>query len=411
MSGRRCADPAERDARALANAPTDVRGADRAERVRAVVRAGARVADPTDPLGKDARARLPEATGLSPESVELALAEHMETRPSSDDLRALLAGAGAAERCHVILSANVCTAALRALAIACATAPHVLAKPSRRDPVVAELLARALAEDPAFAAAGGTITLVAHAAPTAGDELHVYGSDETIASVRATLPQGVTLRAHGAGFGVAILEEDTDVEAAAGALARDVVAFDQRGCLSPRVALVIGDGALAELVVRAELVMRALAAELSVWNRRAPRGRLHADEAAELRRYVETAAALGAAIEGEGFAVGLDEAPSALLLPPPARAIHVVPAALADVGRLLAPWGPKIAAIGHSSGRRDGAETRGGAVPEEGRAPAAPPALVAAIKIAPGARVSMLGAMQRPPLDGPVDLRAATKPR
>ncbi len=399
MSARRVADAAEPGAGALAG----LGGA--MERVRAVVRAGARVADPTDPLGREARARLPEATGLSPESVELALTEHLETRPSGEDLRALVAGVGAAERCHVILSANVCTAAMRAIAIACATAPRVLAKASRRDPVVAELVARALAEDAAFAAAGGAITLVAHAAPAAGDELHVYGSDETIASVRATLPAGVTLRAHGAGFGIAIFEGDADVEAAAGALARDVVAFDQRGCLSPRAALVIGD------VARATLTARALADALAAWHRRAPRGRLGAEEAAELRRYVETAAALGASIEGEGFAVGLDEAPSALLLPPPARAIHVVPATLADVGRLLAPWGPKIAAIGDSSGRGGGAETRDGGLPGGGRSPAAPPALLAAIAIAPGARVSALGAMQRPPLDGPVDLRSATRSR
>ncbi len=42
-------------------------------RVRRVVAAGRRIADPADTLGREARARLPETSGLSPEGVELAL--------------------------------------------------------------------------------------------------------------------------------------------------------------------------------------------------------------------------------------------------------------------------------------------------------------------------------------------------
>jgi len=351
---------------------------ERLARVLAVVSAGRRIADPLDPLGREARDRLPAATGLSPESVELALSEHLETRPSDDDLVALLERATTAPRCHVVLSANVCTAALRAIAIACATSPRVLAKPSRRDPVVAELCARALTEDPCFSEAGGSIELEREASPSAGDELHVYGSDETIAAIRSSLVGGVVLRAHGAGFGVAIVGEAADLDEAARSLARDVVPFDQRGCLSPRVALVIG------ALDRASRFVRSLARELAIWSQRAPRGALTPGDEADLRRYLATVAALGASLEGEGFAVGLDESPRALVLPPPARAVHVVPATPADLAPLLAPWASKIAAIGVAE------------------SPGSKPSIAA---LSPGARVSKLGRMQRPPLDGPVDLR------
>ena len=44
---------------------------------------GARVLrDPASPLGRRARAELPKATRLSPEGVELALSECLETEPT-----------------------------------------------------------------------------------------------------------------------------------------------------------------------------------------------------------------------------------------------------------------------------------------------------------------------------------------
>lgn len=349
-----------------------------AGRVLAVVAAGQRLADPRDPLGRAARERLPAAAGLSPQSVELALGEHLEKGISKAHLEMLLGRVTAAPRCHVILSANVCTAALRAVAVACASAPAVIVKPSRRDPVVAELLVRALAEDAAFASAQGTIALTDHVVAASGDEIHAYGTDETMAAIGASLAPGVTLRAHGAGFGVAVVESGADEGQAAAALARDVAAFDQRGCLSPRVALVAGS------LARVAALARALAAELAAFERRAPRGPLDAETRAELARYAATAQALGACHRGEGYLVGLDEAPAALLLPPAARALHVMPASPEAAARWLAPWAAKLAAVG---------------------AAGVGPLLDAVRAAAPRARRSALGQMQKPPLDGPVDLR------
>jgi hypothetical protein len=348
-------------------------------RVPRVVAAGARIADPGDPLGREARERLPEVSGLSPEGVELALRDHLERAIAPEELRALVSRAGEAPRCHVVLSANVCTAALRAIAFAAATAPALLVKPSRRDPVVAELVVRALAEDHTFAEAGGSAALVASPSAAPGDEVHAYGRDETMEAIRASLPDGVTLRGHGAGFGVAIAGEGADVERLREDIAAAVVPFDQRGCLSPRVLFVEGDAD------RAIALARPSAAEARV-----PRGPVDAATQAEIARYVTTACALGEVFEGPGYAVGVDVDPQRLLLPPAARVLHVMPLPVAM--RELAAWlDERITAIGIAAGR----DARGASSLRDGSLPRS-------------VRVTALREMQRPPLDGPVDLRHVT---
>lgn len=355
-------------------------------RVLSVVAAGRRVADPEDALGQEARERLPAASGLSAEGVELALRRHLEGSIAPEELRALRARAGSAARCHVVLSANVCTAALRAIAFAAATAPALFVKPSRRDPVVAELLARALAGSEAFGAAGGSIALVPAISPAPGDEVHVYGGDATIDAIRGALPEGVALRAHGTGFGVAIAEAGADLEELARGLEGAVVPFDQRGCLSPRVLLVEG-GADRALEV-AEVAARCLeGAEVRV-----PRGALDGEARAEIARYVATAAAVGAAFEGPGYAVGADVDPRGLVLPPAARVVHVVKVDAAAAVRLLAPWREKVTTVGTVSGRTDGEVS-----------------LAVRRALPEGVRFVRLADMQRPPLDGPVDLRRVTR--
>ncbi|AUX26767.1 proline dehydrogenase [Sorangium cellulosum] len=380
-------------------------GAARRTRVERVIAAGARIADPRDPLGEEARRRLPLTSGLSPEGVELALGRHLEIAPSRGELDALVATSGRARRCHVVLAANVCTAPLRAIAVAAATAPEVFVRPSRRDPVVAELLARALQADEVFARAQGAVALVAdlqlddageraagdarlgdgprdgpRAAPDAEPraELHVYGTDRTVATLRAQAGPGVLVRGHGAGLGLAVVGADADLAEAARAIASDVVPFDQRGCLSPRFALVEGSAG------RAEALARALHEALELAGAQVPRGPLDGAARAEIAMYRATLEAVGSFWEGEGHGVGLDPAPRALLLPPAARVVHVVPVTAGAAAALLAPIRGALTAIGAGGGGQLAA---------------------AASALAPRARASALGWMQRPPLDGPVDLR------
>ena len=87
--------------------------------------------------------------------------------------------------------------------------------------------------------------------------------------------------------------------------------------------------------------------------------------------------------------MAVDPAPQALLLPPTARCVLVTPAEPRDVERLLTPWRRYVVAVG-------------------GIAPSGAGRLAERLlELQPAARRSDLGAMQRPPLDGPVDLRPA----
>lgn len=355
------------------------------ERVRRVVAAGERIAAPSDPLGREARARLPEVTGLSIEGVELALREHLERSIAEDDLARLVSRATPATRCLIVLSANVCTAALRAIAFAAATAPAVFVKASRRDPVVAELIVRALQEDRTFIDAGGSVELVTDAIAVArsGDELHVYGRSETVAAFRFSTPRGVALRGHGAGFGVAVVPRGADLDRFRDDIAKAVIPFDQQGCLSPRLVLVEGAAA------RATEVARAAAEGLAEAEKTVPRGRLDDATRAEIARYVGIAQALGEAFVGPSYAVGVDAHPVRFVLPPAARVLHVLPEN--DGLDALLRWlrDEHITAVGiaaHAGKPSDWGDLRA--------------------RISPSIRVSDLAGMQRPPLDGPVDLRA-----
>ena len=83
-------------------------------------------------------------------------------------------------------------------------------------------------------------------------------------------------------MGVAWISADAHLEKAARGLADDVVVFDQRGCLSPRIALVLGDEA------RASALADALHAELERLDVSIPRGAVPAEERAAAGRYVAT---------------------------------------------------------------------------------------------------------------------------
>ena len=60
-------------------------------RVRAVLAAARWLADPHHALGRAARSRLPEVTGLSEQGVDLALREHLETHATDEEIDRLIA--------------------------------------------------------------------------------------------------------------------------------------------------------------------------------------------------------------------------------------------------------------------------------------------------------------------------------
>jgi acyl-CoA reductase-like NAD-dependent aldehyde dehydrogenase len=289
------------------------------------------------------------ATGLSREGVELAFTRHLELYPTREELAALEKAAGRAPRVHVILSANVFTAPLRALALAYAASPVVTVRPSRRDPVMARELVSELG-DP-------SVTLVTGDAIEEG-EIHVYGRDETIAEVRARAR--VAVKGHGTGMGIVVLSPRADLEEAAAAIADDVIPFDQRGCLSPRLVFVEGDAPRL-----AELLHRALEAA------RVPRGALTEDERIEARRWLDSATMAGEVHQGKDHLVAVGGS----LVPPPGRHVQVVPFERLDLQEIAR----FVVAVGTDDPDR--------------------------YALPPHARISPPGMMQRPPLDGPVDRR------
>jgi hypothetical protein len=311
------------------------------------------------------------ATGLTMAGVELGFAS-LERDASDADLCALVASAGNARRVHVILSGNVFVSALRAIAIARAAADHVTVRPSSRDRMLTHALVEA-ARDDAIA-----VVEERDVSQSSADEIHVYGHDATIGVVRARARPRVVVRGHGAGIGVAVVTRAAGVDAAADGLAADVVPFDQRGCLSPRVAIVEGDDA------EAHAFARALHERLRGWGTHVQRGVLSDDERIDAVRWRAAMAFAGCVWEGDDHAIALAPTGSPLAVPPPGRHLYVVPEPVLDATTALrlAPVARFVVAVGTDD-----------------------PARVTRFA-PPHARVSMLGGMQRPPLDGPVDRRS-----
>lgn len=336
------------------------------ERVQRILQAGAEIADASSSLGRRARAVLPESTGLSPAGIELALRECLERAPHAPDLERLVSDAVPAKVAHVALPANVFIAPLRAIALALAESPTVRVRPSRREPHFTALLAEA---------APGLFEIVPELTPTAGDSLWAYGGDEALRSIASKLAPGVTLRAHGPGFGLAVVDVAHATPETARSLADDIAPFEQRGCLSPRLLLFHGD------LTAARTFAKLVAAELTTAAQRIPPGRLDPAESAEIAKFRDTFAYAGVLEPaGAGFVSVPDE--PCLEFAPPGRNLLITAVSSLDtsVRSLL----PSITAVGLAT------------------APQTDTLLTTAL---PQARMSRLGDMQRPPLDGPVDRR------
>lgn len=191
------------------------------------------------------------------------------------------------------------------MALALALKSRCLARPPQAEPHFAGLFARAVSEiDPAlgeslvvrrwersdrqpYEQAGGVIA---------------YGSDQTMAAIRALVPPGVPFLAHGARLSFAVILRESAIAATARLLAKDVAWYDQQGCVSPHVAYVERGGELSPTQF-AQAVGEELARLAQEW----PRAALTLEEGAALRRERDAAEweadALFAPAEGLDWAV------------------------------------------------------------------------------------------------------------
>lgn len=367
----------------------------------AIVRAASMLADERSPLGKQARETLPARAELSAEGVRWALETSLEVldAASLSFARTALEGAtlGAARVpvrvAGLVLAGNVFSAALRPIAWALLCRAPVVCKVATTDAGLCELFALALtlADEEVGAAVG--VVHFSRAEPallsrlaSGVDALSVHGSDRTIEDARARCPATTELVAHGHGLGVALvpkeaLSADVDPSPLVHALALDVAAYDQRGCLSPHAVLVERGGALSGR----ELARRLSDEGLRALSRSMPRAALGAEGGALQVRWRGVAQAVGELFEGDGWSVSF-EGDGPLRACPLQRnvAVHEVASVEGALGRLTG-YGAHLKALGV----------------------AGPPEIRAAVaaRLPPGSapRVCAPGHMQRPPLGAATD--------
>ncbi len=287
--------------------------------------------------------------------------------------------------CAVVIAGNVVTGAARAVGIPLLFGWPVLAKASSHDAALARLLEPALAaSDPELASAYRAVCFdAANEALSAplfarADAVSAYGSDASLRAIRGQLGAHVSFLGHGHGLGAALVArpalDPQRARGAARALALDVAAYDQRGCLSPHVVWVERGGPVSPEAF-AELVFEELAALQTAL----PRGPLPPEAGGAQLTWRGVGALRGNLHEGEGFAVTF-EAGGPLRVSPGYRNLQVL--ALAGLDALppqLAPLGPHLKCLG-LAGVDAGALAR--ALP---------------LRVAP--RLCALGEMQRPPVD------------
>ncbi len=95
------------------------------------------------------------------------------------------------------------------------------------------------------------------------DAVVAYGSDAALAALRALTPLATPFHAYGHRLSLGLVLRGADKPAAAAGLARDVLLFDQQGCLS--AALVVVEGDVAEAARFGACLAAALEQQAAAW--------------------------------------------------------------------------------------------------------------------------------------------------
>jgi hypothetical protein len=292
-------------------------------------------------------------TGLSTAgaawALETTLAELTPAamRAALGELRAL--GGEPARRHGLVLAGNVFTACMRPIVWSLLARVPVTVKVASSDAGLAEGFGAALVEASAEMAEAVRIVRFSRAMPERYDELaasvdviSVHGSDRTIEALRARTPETTRFVAHGHGLGLAVIARDAAVDQALmDALALDVAAYDQHGCLSPMAVLVEEGGAVAPREVASMLAGALGRVEVSM-----PRGALSEELAAAQMQWRGVAASLYALHDGGTHAVSF-EGDAAIRETPGHRNVAVH--SLADLRQLparVAMYGEHLKALG-----------------------------------------------------------------
>jgi hypothetical protein len=365
--------------------------------VAALADAAKTLADPSSDEGRGARAALAASSGLSVESVAWALRTTVgaATPRAFADIAVRLEDGPPIARARLavfVLAGNVFTAPFRPTCHALLARVPVVAKASSKDDAFARLFRAALrGVDPEVAASFDSLTFPGGSADleaslfAAADVVGAFGSDATLADIRARLPATTTFVAHGHGIGAAFVPaaavaNTAQAHSVVERLALDVAAYDQRGCLSPHAIFVEAAANVSprDLAARLHGELGRLAASM-------PRGPFPIEAGAAQIQWRGVAAIRGQLFEGDGWAVSC-EGDGPLRVSPGYRNVAVLE--VADEHALfsrLAPLGVHLKALGV-------------AAPEEWRR-----AFAHRLPRPLCPRVSDVGAMQTPPLDALAD--------
>ncbi len=281
---------------------------------------------PSFPERQEALRRLPDETGLSPASVSFGLecafsalrGQELSQLPRPRAREAGFQGPLPGVAVH-LQAANVFTAALPRLfgGLLCGF-PSVLKAPwgeGSFSRLVAESICRLAGPSGKVVEAwewkGGDGRVEAPLFAQAAVVL-LYGSDETVASVRARIPPGVSFYGFGHRMSVGVLGADSTVldDVLMESIAVDTLAYDQKGCLSLRVLWVEEGGAVSPREVARLLAERGFPQATGIL----PPGRGWEEEAEARFLALSTAEFTGEVWRGNGFAVEFQEDPEA---PPP----------------------------------------------------------------------------------------------
>jgi len=261
--------------------------------------------------------------------------------------------------CVQIVSGSVPGVSVNALIRSLLVKSPTLLKPGLGDLLLPKLFIRALREidaDLADAVAvvywpGGT-KAVEEAALSETDVAVLYGSDDTVATLRAMAPATTRVVAYHHRFSICVVGREAlgaDVERSVQQIARAVAMFDQRGCVSPNLVLVEGGAACC-----AEDFSALLADALADLEATIPSAALSNESAAALQQ-VRGTAEMHAATGGGRVWHGGKAAPWTVIYeaepsPGPStsnRGVRV--RAIADLRELTATlesWGPHLQTIG-----------------------------------------------------------------
>lgn len=333
---------------------------------KAIAGAAAVLLDTGTAFGRELREGLVQSTGLSEPMIQWGLS----TALGSADFKSLVSVAAQVKErgryCPVparlgvvVLAGNVFIAALRALATPLLNGVPVVAKASEADDVFPRFFKAAL--DHVDSVLGACCEVVTFSGGRAelldalvgpAEVVAVYGSNQTVASVKSRLPGHVRFVAHGHGLGAiyvssAALSREGDIHQTIQRVALDVAAYDQRGCLSPHFILVQPGSA-----IEGEGFARRLADEgLEGLQKRLPRGVLPIEAAAEQLQWRGVAAARGRLFQGEACAVSY-EAEKGLRPSPGFRNISVYDCENLDaLGERLQVFGVQLKALGIAGDR------------------------------------------------------------